>query len=97
MDESSPTPAPTAMPIGTGRETPPPVQTTFETCANTASYRDAEGAVPCFSQAACDGYSASFGEPCCLAGRCICGSTADAGGCAVFSSSGGGVTVPTTP
>jgi hypothetical protein len=39
---------------------------------------------PCFSQAGCANYDAEFGEPCCLATRYICGSTADAGGCAIF-------------
>jgi hypothetical protein len=56
----------------------------FETCKNAATYQNANKVVKCFSHADCVKYEPKVGNPCCMAARCICGSDANAGGCANF-------------
>jgi hypothetical protein len=77
----------------------------FEVCQETIFWTFRK-VVPCMNHEMCEDYRANKGNRCCLSTRCICGTDADAGGCASFNPVlrvvGPGVvdpsvTVPTVP
>jgi hypothetical protein len=83
---SAPSGAPTSPPSESPSSAPSAFSESvpYDTCGVTTSQiRDA---VPCFEAGHCADYEPAFGEACCLATKCICGSPEDDGGrCAKFT------------